>query len=448
MLVRFIAKNIYSFKEETEFNLLTSSKTKALPHHKTRQAGVDLLHFGAIYGANGAGKSNLISAINLLQSIVKSGKVLEEFELMKFKLPEDTKEKPTSLAIEFILNNEIYYYTISFHKGVVLYEALSNAKQVFERETTDDKTSIKITEGYQKPQEDNLLIKVIEEKFIGKDTLALSFLGDKFSKEFPTISDCYKWVTDSLALISSVSDFDIAMLTRFLVDHTGIKSFTSNFIKTLNLGIKDLHLKSISFDDFFKDDKDIEERRVRYKSKIKESYLNFVRLEGHPRIIIVEENNNLVLKSLFIEHQNSNEYSASFRLDEESDGTVKLIQYILPIFGLLNMGVTFIIDEIENSLHPKLIKELLYLLSQNKNIMGQLIFTTHESNLLDTELLRPDEIWFVEKDKEGMSNFYPLSDYKVHHTINIEKGYLEGRFGAIPFLGNLNLLNWEEENEE
>ncbi|NDC41430.1 MAG: hypothetical protein EBZ77_07770 [Chitinophagia bacterium] len=100
------------------------------------------------------------------------------------------------------------------------------------------------------------------------------------------------------------------------------------------------------------------------------------------------------------------------------------------------------IDEIERSIHPALIKELIRKFAADDTTLGQLIFTTHESNLLDQQLFRPDEIWFAEKNKQGATELYALSEFKEHHTIDIRKGYLNGRYGAIPFLSNLTDLNW------
>ncbi len=104
------------------------------------------------------------------------------------------------------------------------------------------------------------------------------------------------------------------------------------------------------------------------------------------------------------------------------------------------------IDEIERSIHPLLIKELIQKFSHDEHTKGQLIFSTHESNLLDQEIFRPDEIWFAEKDK-GATKLSPLSDYREHHTIDIRKGYLNGRYSAIPFLANLRDLNWDTHAE-
>ena len=115
------------------------------------------------------------------------------------------------------------------------------------------------------------------------------------------------------------------------------------------------------------------------------------------------------------------------------------------IYLIMKFDVVFVVDEIERSIHPVLIKEMMKKLSQEKEIRGQLIFTTHESHLLDQEIFRPDEIWFAEKDEEQATKLYPLSDFNIHKTANIENGYLKGRYGAIPFLSTLNQLHWNND---
>jgi len=143
-----------------------------------------------------------------------------------------------------------------------------------------------------------------------------------------------------------------------------------------------------------------------------------------------------------LKHLSDKNAFIEFYLNEESDGTNRLLDYIPAFQDMIFRNKVYIIDEMERSIHPLLIKELISKYSLDNNTKGQLIFTTHESNILDQEILRQDEIWFIEKDKKGRSDMYPLSEFKEHHTKDIKKGYLNGRYGAIPFLGNLKDLNW------
>ena len=113
MLIRFVAKNIFSIKEETEFNLFPN-KTQRLSHHKVNRNNIDVLRLSAIYGSNGSGKSNLIKSISLLESMVESGKLKDDVDILKFKLSDENSNLPISLGIEFYSKSKIYYYSITF----------------------------------------------------------------------------------------------------------------------------------------------------------------------------------------------------------------------------------------------------------------------------------------------------------------------------------------------
>ena len=134
-----------------------------------------------------------------------------------------------------------------------------------------------------------------------------------------------------------------------------------------------------------------------------------------------------------------------FELKEESDGTQRVFDFVPMVQNVKSKDYTYVIDEIDRSLHPTLVRALVNKIVTDKNMKGQLIFTTHDAGLLDGKIFRNDEIWFAEKDRETQStNLYTLDEFKPRADLDIEKGYLNGRFGAIPFLAKLNELNWEE----
>ena len=172
---------------------------------------------------------------------------------------------------------------------------------------------------------------------------------------------------------------------------------------------------------------------------------------NNPRggVVITKENGNLFVKKIIANHFDNAGNNVSFDLDEESDGTQRLLDFIPALDGILTDEVTFIIDEIDQSIHPALLKALIQKIMSNKLTEGQLIFTTHESNLLDLDIFRQDEVWFAEKDKTSNSTqLYSLSDFKPRYDLDIRKGYLKGRFGAIPFLASLKDLKWEDYHAE
>ena len=157
---------------------------------------------------------------------------------------------------------------------------------------------------------------------------------------------------------------------------------------------------------------------------------------------IVVEDGIIYLKTLVGLHKNADGSEVEISIDMESDGTRRLIEYMPLLLSVAKDDNVFIIDEIERSIHPIMIKTLMKKISENKEAKGQIIFTTHESCLLDQSIFRPDEIWFVQKDIDQSTRIYPLSDFNIHKTANIENGYLNGRYGGIPFLSNLSDLKW------
>jgi hypothetical protein len=157
----------------------------------------------------------------------------------------------------------------------------------------------------------------------------------------------------------------------------------------------------------------------------------------------VKEGERVVAKRIKTSHKDNKGNTVSFGFGLESDGTQRLVDYLPMIYDIIYNNHVILIDEIERSIHPIIIKELISLLSAKDDMKGQLIFSTHESCLLDQDILRTDEIWFAQKNQEGSTQLYSLSDFNVHSTANIENGYLNGRYGGIPFLTNLKDLHWE-----
>ena len=143
------------------------------------------------------------------------------------------------------------------------------------------------------------------------------------------------------------------------------------------------------------------------------------------------------ISQMMFEQFGKNGFLKDMDIVAQSDGTVRLLNLVPAFYDAIREGKTVLIDEIEHSIHPHLIRELVKFFSQQKTT-GQLIFTTHETCLLNQEFIRTDEVWMVEK-KDGSTHMYSLNDFKIHNTINIANGYMEGRYGAIPFIGELKM---------
>ena len=222
------------------------------------------------------------------------------------------------------------------------------------------------------------------------------------------------------------------------------KEFANKILCAFDVGIHDLSTEKVPLKDFFGQDDLQDLEKLSKELKDNQSLIYGLLSDKGEEVVAVFEDGQPCAKRLVLNHQSENEKQVKFYLNEESDGTNRLLDYIPAFHALMSRDRVYIIDEIERSIHPLLIKELITKFSLDPTTKGQLIFTTHESNLLDQDILRQDEIWFVEKDKFGYSDIYPLSEFKEHHTKDIKKGYLNGRYGAIPFLGNLKDLKWTD----
>ena len=442
MLLRFVVKNLYSFKEETEFNLFPSSKAAHHLHHKVQCADVEAMRLTAIYGANGAGKSNLVKALQDLKTFVSLGTISQSvFQNYKFQFSASCLNEPVSMAIEFCAGGVNFYYSIEMDTGRVSYESLSISHRtkdilVFERKSNGTQT-ITFGEGYLADKSNKLFSTVLQDKLLGKEALLLSFMATNYSEEIPAIADAYKWIVNDLIVLNPKYLKHLALAYMFS-NNPGMKSLLQDVLSGTKTGITSVEVGT----------RIVEENQLdpAFVKGLKDS-------PGVPKIVqstvddrinnsVVYENGQIVYMEIQPKHQLLDGTDIRMPINFESDGTIRLIEYIPLLYLVLTRDCVVIIDEIERSLHPILIKEIIKKISESLSAKGQLIFTTHESCLLDQDLLRPDEIWFAQKDTEQATQFYPLSDFNIHKTANIENGYLNGRYGGIPFLSNLNDLHW------
>lgn len=444
MLIRFVTSNFLSFGEEKEFNMIASS-LKTHKHHVYKVGKIDILKSAAVYGANGAGKSNLIKAIEFLQEITENGGLLQSVNDKKFKLDKSFKNKPITFEIEISIAKKIYSYGISLDNNTILEEWLYESgitiddKLIFERKFKNNKQTIKVAEKYSKTPKQKYLIELMEDSLLKNWE---SFLGKFDDLKIKEITAVRNHIAKSIVIIHPGSKF------QGLVPHLSLssrfKTFANDILKTFDTGVSSLNVVNVDFDKFFGED-DLQEVNE-IKLEVENGHSVLYNSKGN-NVLITKEDENLVVKKVVSNHTNNEGENITFELDEESDGTQRLLDFIPAFDGILEEEITFIIDEIDQSLHPALLRSLIKKIMTDDTTKGQLIFTTHESNLLDLEIFRQDEIWFAEKDQQfGNTHLYSLSEFKPRYDLDIRKGYLKGRFGAIPFLAQLEDLNWNLEN--
>ncbi|MBI9032199.1 ATP-binding protein [bacterium] len=441
MIIRFIVENLFSFDKAQEFNMLPSGYKKSMKHHVIEFDSIGVLKLSAIYGANGAGKSNLIKAISHLQRLVLGKITSKELHKNIFKLKEFNVDKKQLLAVEFYEQDKSFLYALEIEKGIILTEELYLIEQkdkkeilLFERKAKSEKSiSLKFNADFENDDKNFMLKAVLEEDFINPYKPIFDYLINRGDSYFNDIRKAYNWFKESLNIIYP-SSTNIGLVLKIEKDKRFAK-YIEQTMCALDIGIKSIEIK--------RNEVDLDSLSPENREKFNDNDVRGLMI--NPTLLDVfekEDDGKVYHKSLAISHSGENNYQNSFSLDEESDGTKRLL-HILPVIDeIANKRKVFFIDEIERSIHPSLIKKLIRKYSDDKSSKGQLIFTTHESNLLDQTIFSQDEIWFAEKDKSGSTSFITLNDFKEHRTIDIRKGYLNGRYGGIPFLGNFEELHW------
>ena len=395
MLVQFKMKNVLSFKEETIFDMTAISAYK---EHVSNLIDIDkkekFLRVAAIYGANASGKSNFVWALQLFRRIVSQSlnNVDDGAEsvLKKCSKPFSFEENKGNSEFEIvqILRDEEYQYGFEYNSEKIVMEWLYRKSL---------KTNRKVTIFERTMQKVNLGVYVRKKCEAYKDqippeTLLLSFFN-KLKLKTDIFKTVYSGITDVLVFMSD--DYED---TRFLdallpkvID--GKKEKLLEFLTAIDIGIKD----------------------ITYKEK----------------------------ETLFFTfHKGADGELYPLNLYDESEGTIKSIMLFIHAHMAIINDYVLVMDELNVKLHPLLLKFFIDLFYDN-NSMAQLIYTTHDTTLMDKKFFRRDQIWFVQKDELGHSELCALSDFKVRSDASFEKDYLAGVYGGIPFLKEFSLKEGE-----
>jgi len=447
MLIRLIINNLFSFGQEKEFNMLPMPRLRTLKEHKYNIIDdFNILKMASIYGANGAGKSNLVSSILILKElIVKETALINFSESKRFKFSDNSE--PQTFIIEFFNEGKAFLYGLEILNNIVISEELylsglgkKDNILLFERTTDIESKKITFETPLLEDKEGEILINIIEKNLAKPNRTIFKLLTTLDKPEFRDIQIALNWFKDSLVIVTP--DAKPSALAHRLDTNSNFKIFTEDLMKSFHIGISKIGVEKKTLKEFFGENELKKLDKIIDELDNSKNKMVGLRIDGGQEIIIVQESDDIYVKKLQISHIGEANKEVEFDLDEESDGTVRLLDFAPAFQDIAINRKVYIIDEIERSIHPLLIKELIKKFSEDNQSKGQLIFTTHESNLLDQSIFRQDEIWFAEKDKNASTDLYSLSHYREHNTIDIRKGYLLGRYGAIPFLGNLKDLNW------
>jgi len=448
MLIRCFIENFLSFNEQSEFSMVKGRARKYSNHVSKFNNQLSVLKSAVLYGANASGKTNFVRSLDFVKNFVVNGKKQDEpIFIEKFKFDNKSLDRPSSFQFEFYIENRIYLYgfQVDYEKVVEewLYE-IKGKKDVllFSRKALKN-DRFKLFLG------NNLKLKSKRDKqfieFVGEGTPSNQlFLTESNHRNVKYFAKPYEWFRDVLQIIFPDSKYD--GIEFFFEGQSKIKDLILKIIKYFDVGISDIILEKFKVEQDFKDipEEVISNLKKGLKRNDVKTILSTPRKDRY--IVSKDKNEDLIAQRLISKHKmkESDEY-ATLELADESEGTQRIIDLLPILISYLPGGNVFVIDEIERSLHPLLVKNFinLFLAPRFKNnLKQQLITTTHESNLLDLELLRRDEIWFVEKNKYQESCLYSLEEFKPRYDKDIQKGYLNGRFGAIPFIREPKDLGW------
>lgn len=420
MLVNFTVKNYRSFKQERTFSMEAGS----IKEHKEsviNKGKLSLLPLAVFYGANSGGKSNLIQAISTMRYMVRRSVQLNEGDELPydpFALDEISDTQPTLFEIQFIKGEVLYRYGFEYTKKEIVSEWLYE-KQFGEKE-------------YELFVRSRDLIDVSPKRFPegeGKEDLTNSnrlFLSLVAQLKGEKSNSVMGWFRQCNVLSGIDSEGYEAFTLKMFLEHLNGADEAQGFFKTLQLGFTRFSVKKV---DIPKDALNSAPESI--KSQIEKDLTTGNLVESITTHNVYDENGFVVGERNF--HKNQ----------MESEGTKKVIEMSGPIFDTLNEGKTLIVDELDAKLHPLLTRNIVLLfMDPEKNQHGaQLIFATHDTNLLDLEIIRRDQIWFAEKDNVEATDLYSLVEFKdedgkkVRNDRDIKRDYIRGRYGAIPFIG-------------
>lgn len=405
MLLEFSVENYLSFKERVTLSMESSSGTK-LPQNIIRTPkNKRLLKSIAIYGANSSGKSNLIRAISFMHGMVTSShnfNIDTKIEVKPFKLDDECYKNPSRFEIKFLYENVTYRYGFSCNSHKIVDEYLFYATgkkeyKIFERTDTEN-----FSFGVDEEQQELIKSQVIE------NTL---YLSRATQLKYQKTRNPYLFISD---IAVNINPFWGNYTVRKLHEDPEFKNKILEIIKKADFGgIENIDVK--------KDRKPTQTVNFNFNQKNESS-------------IQVENSIDDFFEVKFI-HENENGEKVYFDPTEESLGTNKTLAILGPLFDIMENGKIAVIDELDSSLHAEITRLLIRLFHSNKNKKnGQLIFTTHDTSLLDNELFRTDQIYFCSKEPNKNTKLSSLLDYDVRQVTDFERAYLSGRVGGIPFI--------------
>ena len=379
MILEFSVKNFLSFKEKVTFSMIANSN-KELNDNYVEIGGNKVLKSAAVYGANASGKSNLFEILARVVSMLRSSNSVDinaKLPLIPFKLDKGSVNKPSEFEIKFILDETRYVYGFIADKDKIYDEYLyyypnGRETKIFDRTNINE---------YSYTQKDEKILREIEDK----NAQNKFFLATATNWNFDKTKAAYNFLTNGIGTCNNLEILKNMAYKMYETNSDYLKDFAIDFLQKADFNIEDYKISQIDVPGEF--------------------------LTAIPEFIAKTLPDKPKAYQVLFKHKNSDNYLS---IDEESLGTQMIFAFIPFLAAGLRNKKVLIIDELDKSLHPFLVQYIVEIFNDaeiNKN-GSQLIFNTHDTNLLDLNILRRDQIWFTEKNKEtGESDLYSLSDF-------------------------------------
>lgn len=441
MLIRFTTSNYLSFNEEIEFSMIPG-KSRNHPHHVIKgrkRSSTGVLKAAVIYGANASGKSNLIKTIAFARDLIVNGvRPNKHIPRIHFKLDASCAGKPSRFEFEFKQGDRAYAYGFELDTKTIhsewLYEITKTSqKKIFERQAAGtDETVVEFGKVQFRNKNEQKLLHLLKTR---GNQLFLTQSIEAGARQF---EDILAWFR-KLIVIFPDSQMRGPAFTAAKGDT--LRDSLVEFLKRFGTGISGIGMVPMD------SSSDAAVLPDEVRSKLAESLgVGETRIFSAPDnrryLVSMNEGNELEIFKLMTGHRvHESSEEVLLEVNDESDGTRRLMDLIPALNLLLERDTICIIDELDRSMHPKLSFKILELfLNSGEGRESQLIVTTHESSLLNLGLLRRDEIWFVAKDRGGASSVYSLEEFVPRYDKDVRKGYLLGRFGGIPVVEDISEL--------
>jgi AAA15 family ATPase/GTPase len=422
MLLRFSASNFGSLRDRQDLSLIASKlkgESKGLIEAPELR-NETILPAAVIYGPNASGKTNLLKAFAYMRGFIinshRGGAPGEPIEVRPFALDPEFEDRPSSFASDFIFGGALYTYSFSATRAGIVSEVLHTNRA--------GRSSLLFERNYQhfsfgrglKGQNRTI------EQLTRNNSLFVSAAAQNNHDELGKIVEFFRSTTIQMGDRETINP-------DFFLD----SSLNEQIIRLL-------HRMDVDITDFMIKESPLKDEEIEFREMIRQ-FIKKSASQETPKSLRDRLLENK--KILEIGHKGANDKTIYFGLQDESAGTIQILLILSPIFRALREGHVMIIDEFGRRVHTRAAEIMLSLFNKREtNPNGaQLIVATHDTNLLNTRGLRRDQVWFTEKDRSGGTHLYPLTDFETRKDDNLEKGYLQGRFGAIPFAGSFeNLL--------